>query len=145
MSSYKHKSGAHKMSEKEQRDQEAKKISRTIFQDEVKKATEEGRQKERTEDAHRSHQCDPEVQALDARSDLEAEVDTEGNVAPNDATKLSTFDIGTSCGSPTTNQLENIIRAGPSPFPKQFPRDAAGHPFPDFCSTLQLRKWGKNR
>ena len=103
MSSYKHKSGAQKRSEKGQRDKETKKNSRTLFQVGVKKATEEGREKERTEDAQTSHQCDPEVEELADRSDLEAEVDTEGNVATGDATKLSPLDIETLCGSPTTN------------------------------------------
>ena len=69
------------------------------------------------------------MEALDARSDLD-EADTEGNAEIGDATKLSPFDIGTLCGSPTTNQLEDIIRAGPAPFPKQFPRDADGQQFP---------------
>ena len=47
MSSYKHKSGAQKRGEKEKRDKEAGKGSRTLFQVGVKKVTEEeGRQSE---------------------------------------------------------------------------------------------------
>ena len=126
MASYKHKSGAQKRSEREKRDQETKKNARTLFEVGVRKATEEGRQKEHAEDAQTRLQRDPAVEALDARSDVDAEVYTEGNVAIDDVRKLSPFDIGTLSGSPTTNELENIIRAGPAPFPKQFPRDADG-------------------
>ena len=57
-------------------------------------------------------------------------VDTEGNFAIDDGTKLSPFDIGTLNGSPTRNELENIVRAGSVPLPKQFPRDVDGQLFP---------------
>ena len=120
-----------KRDKKQKRDQQTERISRTLFQVGVKKATEEGRPNQNTEVGHASRQRDPEVEALDARTiESDSEVDTEGHAAIDDATKLSPFDIGTLCGSPTTNQLENIIRAGPVPFPKQFPRDTDGQRFP---------------
>ncbi len=137
MSSYKHKSGAQKRSEKEKRDQEAKKGSRTLFQVGVLKATEEDKQDERTEDSHESYQLNPEVEALEARNNSDGEVNVEENVVIGDATNLSPFNIGTLCGSPTTKQLENIIRSGPAPFQKQFPRDADGQHFP--LSVLQCK------
>ncbi len=86
--------------------------------------------------------------ALHAVLNWNSEEETEGNVAIVDEIKLSPFDIGTLCGSPTKNQLENMIRAVPVPLPKQLPRDADGQQFPLsvlFCShengEKSERKW----
>ena len=48
------------------------------------------------------------------------------------------FDVGTLTGSPTPNELEEIVRAGHIPHPSQFPCDAVGNKFP--TSVLKVRK-----
>lgn len=49
------------------------------------------------------------------------------------------FDVGTITGSPTPNELEEIVRAGHIPHhPSQFPCDVVGNKFP--TSVLKVRK-----
>ncbi len=84
MSSYKHKSGAQKRGEKEKRDKEAGKGSRTLFQVGVKKVTEEeGRQSEQTDDddIQKSPPRSPELEGNYAGGKTDSEEETEGNVA----------------------------------------------------------------
>ena len=85
MASYKHKSDVQKRSEKGKSDQATKKNAHTLFEVGVKKATKERRQKEHAEDAHTRPQRDHEVEALDAGSNVDAEVDAEGNVTIDNA------------------------------------------------------------
>ena len=47
------------------------------------------------------------------------------------------FDVGTLTGSPTTKELEEIVRAGHIPHPNQFPRNVAGRRFPTSILTVK--------
>ena len=121
------------------------KNSRTLFQVGVKKVTEEGRQNEHIDDSEKKDQRDPEVEGLDATGNSDSGVDTEGNFSIDDGTKLSPFEIGTLNGSPTRNELENIIRTGSVPIPKQFPRDVDGQLFPLSVLLCNHENGGKNK
>ena len=48
------------------------------------------------------------------------------------------FDVGTLTGSPTRNELEEIVRAGHVPHPNQFPCYVAGRRFP--TSIFNVKK-----
>ena len=152
MSSYRHKSGAQKRQGKKERELEVKRDSRTLF--EVGAFRRERDQETSIESEESSVQSvstekeDTQDLAISTSHDIaeyEAEITTESSlnqdVLPNQSessvielyTACSgscSFDVGTLARSPTMKELENIVRTGHLPHPREFPKDCGGHKFP---------------
>ena len=78
-------------------------------------------------------------------TDDDGELSVDGDAASSQVYSLNVssierqgFDIGTLTRSPTSNELEEIVKAGHIPHPNQFPRDVTGKRFP--TSVLSVKK-----
>lgn len=158
MSSYKHKSGAQKRRERQERVDEEKKGSRTLFDVGVFETNTESysavplRQDFQIEDEI----IEPQQQAseVEITDSIAFSSTDDGSELPFNEGTASTsrqfhglkftqiaqqgFDIGTLTGSPTPNELEEIVRAGHIPHPNHFPCDVTGSRFP--ISILSVKK-----
>ena len=78
-------------------------------------------------------------------TDDDGELSVDGDAASSQVHSLNVssierqgFDIGTLTRSPTSNELDEIVKAGHIPHPNQFPRDVTGKRFP--TSVLSVKK-----
>ena len=136
MSSYKHKSGAQKRRERQRRVNEESKGSRTLFDVGVFEANAELDLEVPLE----PRQGASDVDSTDNDSEFPVEEDTISSQLVhglNFSPLEQGFDVGTLTGSPTTNELEEIVRAGHVPHPNQFPCDVAGRRFPTSIFTVK--------
>lgn len=152
MSSYQHKSGAQKRREKQKRKEETSRGVRTLFDvwkgegsSEVEETPVEPELQEAEERIVTRQNSAGQSLCLETADD---EISLEPMLQPSTQQDVRTveyikprnagFDIGMSPATPASNEIEEMVRQGHLPHPKQFPYDIDGKSFP--CSVLNVKK-----
>lgn len=131
---YPHKSGAQKRKEKQVREEADPKCARTLFEVRFKKIADK-----HSVDEHEILPSGSASRSLDAQQPQEAETEEVKTVpdAKSTDTTEQQMNIGLIPDRPSRVMIENYVRKGLQPVPKQISPDHKGYPFPHAVLKVQ--------